>query len=81
VFPHEVEAVLDPFRGAVVDAIVAVCDAGEATCDDPEIVGTIVVHIVQTMTYAVHGGGLVADPEALAEHVWGLFWQGLATRC
>ena len=80
VFPHEVEAVVDPFRGAVVDAIVAVCDAGAATCDDPEIAGTIMVHLVQTMTYAVHGGGLVADPAELAEQVWRLCWQGLATR-
>jgi len=80
VFPHEVEAVLDPFRVAVVDAIVAVCEAGEATCDDPEITGTIMVHLVQTMTYAVHGGGVVADPAELAEQVWRLCWQGLATR-
>jgi len=80
VFPHEVEAVVDPFRAEVVDAIVAVCDAGEARCDDPEIAGAIVVHLVQTMTHAVHGGGLVADPEVLAEHVWRLCWQGLATR-
>jgi AcrR family transcriptional regulator len=80
VFPHEVEAVLDPFRVAVVDAIVAVRDAGETDCDDPEIAGTIMVHLVQTMTYAVHGGGLVADPAELAEEVWRLCWQGLATR-
>ena len=80
VFPHEVEAVVDPFRGAVVDAIVAVCEAGAATCDDPAIAGAIVVHLVQTMTYAVHGGGLVADPAELAEQVWRLCWQGLATR-
>ena len=79
-FPHEVEAVLEPFRCAVVDAIVAVCDAEEATCDDPEMAGTIIVHLVQTMTYAVHGGGLVADAEALAEQVWQLCWRGLATR-
>jgi AcrR family transcriptional regulator len=80
VFPHEVEAVLDPFRIAVVDAIVAVRDAGAADCDDPEIAATIMVHLVQTMTYAVHGGGLVADPAELAEQVWRLCWQGLATR-
>ena len=79
-FPHEVEAVLEPFRRAVVDAIIAVCGAEEASCDDPEMAGTIMVHLVQTMTYAVHGGGLVADAEALAEQVWQLCWQGLATR-
>jgi TetR/AcrR family transcriptional regulator len=79
-FPHEVEAVLEPYRAAVVDAIVAVCDAGVGLCDDPEMAGTIVTHLVQTMTLAVHGGGLVADSEALAERVWRLCWQGLAIR-
>jgi AcrR family transcriptional regulator len=80
VFPHEVEAVLEPYRAELVDAIVAVCDTGDGSCDDPEMVGTIMVHLVQTMTLAVHGGGLVADSEALAEQVWRLCWQGLATR-
>ena len=79
-FPHEVEAVFEPYRAAVVDAIVAVRDAGEGTCDDPELAGTVVMHLVQTMIHAVYGGGLVADPEALAEQVWQLCWQGLATR-
>ena len=80
VFPHEVEAVVEPYRVAVVDAIVTLCETGEGTCDDPEIAATLVVHLVQTMTYAVHGGGLVVDPAELAEQVWRLCWQGLATR-
>jgi hypothetical protein len=79
-FPHEVEAVFEPYRAAVVDAIVAVREAGLCSCGDPELAGTVMMHLVQTMIHAVHGGGLVADPAALAEQVWQLCWQGLATR-
>ncbi|HEY7107080.1 MAG TPA: TetR/AcrR family transcriptional regulator [Acidimicrobiia bacterium] len=80
VFPDAVEAVFEPYRRALVDAIVAVCDDGDASCDDPELTGTLVMHLVQTMTHAVHGGGLDARPEDVAEQVWRLCWDGLAAR-
>jgi TetR/AcrR family transcriptional regulator len=80
VFPDEVEAVFEPYRRAIVDSILAVCDTGEAACDDPELTGTLVMHLVQTMTHAVHGGGLDARPADVAEQVWGLCWDGLAVR-
>lgn len=79
-FPEAVEAVFEPYRRALVDAIVAACDAGAASCDDPDLAGTIVMHLVETMTHAVHGGGLAADPGAVAEGVWRLCWEGLAVR-
>jgi AcrR family transcriptional regulator len=80
VFPDEVEAVFEPYRRAIVDSILAVRDTGEASCDDPELTGTLVMHLVQTMTHAVHGGGLDARPADVAEQVWHLCWDGLATR-
>ena len=80
VFPDAVEAVFDPYRVAVVDAITAVCDSGAGSCDDAELTGAIVTHLVQSMTHAVHGGGLGTSPEAAAEGIWHLCWQGLAVR-
>ena len=78
VFPDAVEAVFEPYRAALVEAIVAVRDAGEASCEDPELTGTVVMHLVQTMTHAVHGGGLDTPPDAAAETIWRLCWEGLA---
>src|SRR5262245_12791234 len=79
VFPEAVEAVYEPYRIAVIDAIRAVCDTGDAVCDDPELTGDIVLHLVQAVTLAVHGGGLEASPEAMAESLWSLCWNGLAS--
>jgi TetR/AcrR family transcriptional regulator len=78
VFPDAVEALFEPYRAAVVDALVAVRDAGAASFDDPELTGTIVIHLVQSMTLAVHGGGLDTPPAAAAESIWRLCWEGLA---
>jgi AcrR family transcriptional regulator len=80
VFPDAVEAVFEPYRTALVDAIVAVCASGDAECEDPELAGTVVMHLVQTMTHAVHGGGLRASPDAVAAQIWELCWSGLAAR-
>ena len=80
VFPDAVESVFEPYRAALIEAIVAVCDAGDASCDDPELTGTVVMHLVQTMTHAVHGGGLEVPPAATAESIWRLCWEGLASR-
>src|SRR5262245_37135730 len=77
-FPDAVEAVFEPYRAALVDAIMAVCAHGAAKCDDPELTGTVVMHLVQTMVHAVHGGGLHAPPDAVAEQIWELCWNGLA---
>ena len=78
VFPEAVEAVFEPYRAALVEAIVAVRDAGEASCDDPELAGSVVMHLVQSMTHAVHGGGLDVPPDAAAETIWRICWEGLA---
>jgi AcrR family transcriptional regulator len=78
VFPEAVEAVFEPYRAALVAALVAARDAGVAACDDPELTGTIVMHLVQSMTHAVHGGGLDTPPAAAAESIWQLCWEGLA---
>jgi AcrR family transcriptional regulator len=80
VFPDAVEAVFEPYRVALVDAIVAVCGSGDAVCADPELAGTVVMHLVQTMTHAVQGGGLHAPPDAVAAQIWELCWSGLAAR-
>jgi TetR/AcrR family transcriptional regulator len=80
VFPDAVEAVFEPYRAALVDAIVAVCASGDAVCEDPELAGTVVMHLVQTMVQSVHGGGLHTPPEAVAEQIWELCWSGLAAR-
>lgn len=76
-FPDAVEAVFEPYRAALLDAITEVRDAGEGTCDDPDLTATIVMHLVTTLTHAVHGGGLNEDPERVAERTWQLCWDGL----
>ena len=78
VFPDAVEAVFEPYRLALVDAIVAACDAGDASCEDPELTATIVMHLVQTMTHTIHGGGLEANAEAAADGIWRLCWDGIS---
>jgi AcrR family transcriptional regulator len=80
VFPDAVEAVFEPYRVALVEAIAAVCASGDASCEDPELAGTVLMHLVQTMVHAVHGGGLHASPDAVAEQIWELCWSGLAPR-
>lgn len=79
-FPESVEAVYEPYREALRDAILALRENGEVTCDDPDLTATAVLHLVQSLTHAVHGGGIVTDPEEMAEIVWDLTWYGLANR-
>lgn len=81
VFPEAVEAALEPYRAAVLDAIVAACSAGEATCDDPATVATILTNAVERVLlgFALDGGSPAAR-EAMGEAVWQLCWNGLAPR-
>lgn len=77
-FPEAVEAVYEPFRAALADAIVGVCETGEARCDDPDLTATVILHLVQSLVHSVHGGGLAGSPTDVSEAVWQLCWQGLA---
>ena len=77
-FPDEVEAVYEPYRVLIADAIVAVCEAGYAGTDDPDLDASLILHFVQTMAHAVHGGGLNELPEVVAEHVWRMCWAGIS---
>ena len=61
----------------VADAIVAVCEEGHARTDDPDLDASLILHFVQTMAHAVHGGGLNEQPELVAEHVWRMCWAGI----
>jgi TetR/AcrR family transcriptional regulator len=76
-FPAEVAAVYEPYRVLVADAIVAVCEAGYASSDDPDLDACLVLHFVQTMANAVHGGGLTEAPAPVAEHLWRMCWAGI----
>lgn len=76
-FPDAVEAVYEPYRVLVADAIVAVCEAGHARTDDVDLDASLILHFVQTMAHAVHGGGLNELPEVVAEHVWRMCWAGI----
>jgi TetR/AcrR family transcriptional regulator len=76
-FPDAVEAVYEPYRVLVADAIVAVCEAGHASTDDLDLDASLILHFVQTMAHAVHGGGLNEQPEVVAEHVWRMCWAGI----
>jgi TetR/AcrR family transcriptional regulator len=76
-FPDAVEAVYEPYRVLVADAIMAVCEAGDARTDDPDLDASLILHFVQTMAHAVHGGGLNELPEVVAEHVWRMCWAGI----
>jgi AcrR family transcriptional regulator len=76
-FPDAVEAVYEPYRVLVAEALVAVCEAGHARTEDPDLDASLILHFVQTMAHAVHGGGLSELPEVVAERVWGMCWAGI----
>lgn len=76
-FPDAMEAVYEPYRAAIADAIVAICDAGEGTCETPDVDATVILHLVQEMAHGVHGGGIEDPPELVADRVWHLVWSGL----
>jgi TetR/AcrR family transcriptional regulator len=79
-FPEAVEAVFEPYRTALEDAIVSACKSGDAASDYPALTSAILMHLVLAMTHAVHGAGLEVLPEQAAEHIWQLCWQGLGVR-
>jgi TetR/AcrR family transcriptional regulator len=76
-FPDAVEAVYEPYRVLIADAIVALCEIGEARSDDPDLDASLILHFVQTMAHAVHGGGFNESPEIVADHVWRMCWAGI----
>lgn|SRR5579883_337149 len=77
-FPDAVEAVYEPYRAAIAEAIAAACRAGAGTCEAPDVDATIILHLVQEMAHGVHGGGIDHPPRLVAERVWHLVRAGLA---
>jgi|tagenome__1003787_1003787.scaffolds.fasta_scaffold20659095_1 TetR/AcrR family transcriptional regulator len=69
-FPDAVEAVYEPYRAAIADAIVAVSVAGQGTCEAPDLDAKLILHLVQEMAHGVHGGGIDDAPELVADRVW-----------
>jgi AcrR family transcriptional regulator len=77
-FPDAVEAVYEPYRAAIAQAIIDVCDAGAGSCDAPDMDATLLLHLVREMAHGVHGGGIDDQPELVAERVWHMAWSALA---
>jgi AcrR family transcriptional regulator len=76
-FPDAVEAVYEPYRSAIAEAIVAVCAAGAGRCESPDLDARLILHLVQEMAHGVHGGGIGDPPKVVAERVWHMIWSGL----
>jgi TetR/AcrR family transcriptional regulator len=76
-FPDAVEAVYEPYRAALAEAIIAVGAAGKGTCEAPDVDAILVLHLVQEMAHGVHGGGIGDRPKVVAERVWHMIWSGL----
>jgi AcrR family transcriptional regulator len=76
-FPDAVEAVYEPYRAALAEAIVAVCAAGRGSCEAPDVDALLILHLVQEMAHGVHGGGIRDRPKVVAERVWHMIWSGL----
>jgi AcrR family transcriptional regulator len=76
-FPDAVEAVYEPYRAAIAEAIVEVCAAGRGTCDRPDVDARLILHLVQEMAHGVHGGGISDAPKLVADRVWHMIWSGL----
>ena len=77
-FPDAVEAVYEPYRVAIADAIVAVCAAGLGSCASPDVDARLILHLVQEMAHGVHGGGIGDPPRAVAERVWHMVWSSIS---
>jgi AcrR family transcriptional regulator len=77
-FPEEVEAVYEPYRAAIAQAITGVCESGHGACDSPDVDATLILHLVQEMAHGVHGGGIDDPPEVVAGRVWHMVWAGLS---
>ena len=46
----------------------------------PDRAAVILLHAVQSLTHAVHSGGVADEPEVMAAAVWRVFWEGLVMR-
>ena len=79
-FPDAVEAVYEPYRAAIVSAIVDICQCGRGECAAPDVDAKLILHLVQEMAHGVHGGGIGDPPELVAERVWHMVWSGLSPR-
>jgi TetR/AcrR family transcriptional regulator len=77
-FPDAVEAVYEPYRAAIADAIVDVCEAGTGGCDAPDLDAKLILHLVQEMAHGVHGGGITDPAPVVAERVWRMVWAALS---
>ena len=77
-FPDAVEAVYEPYRAAIAEAIIAVCKAGRGSCEAPDLDAKLILHLVQEMAHGVHGGGIHDPPDLVAGRVWHLVSAGLA---
>jgi AcrR family transcriptional regulator len=77
--PDAVEAVYEPYRAAIAEAIAAVCDAGRGSCSAPDVDAKLILHMVQEMAHGVHGGGISDAPELVAQRVWHMVWSGLSS--
>ncbi len=77
-FPDAVEAVYEPYRGAIAGAIVEICQTGRGDCAAPDLDAKLILHLVQEMAHGVHGGGIADPPQVVAERVWHLVWSGLS---
>jgi TetR/AcrR family transcriptional regulator len=69
-FPDDMEAVYEPYRAAIAQAIVEAYGAGGARAVEPDLDAKLVLHLVQEMAHGVHGGGIEDPPELVAERVW-----------
>jgi AcrR family transcriptional regulator len=79
-FPDAVEAVYEPYRAAIADAIIAVCKAGRGRCEAPDLDAKLILHLVQEMAHGVHGGGIHDPPDLVAERVWHLVSASLEAK-
>jgi AcrR family transcriptional regulator len=77
-FPDAVEAVYEPYRAAIAETIVAVCNAGRGRSEAPDLDAKLILHLVQEMAHGVHGGGIGDPPELVALRVWHMVSAGLA---
>lgn len=74
-----VEAVFEPYRAAVAEALQAVCDAGEGEVDDVELVASVLTFVMERLVLRGDDED-EGDPAAVAESIWQLCWNGIGRR-
>jgi AcrR family transcriptional regulator len=76
-FPDAVEAVYEPYRASIAEAIASVCAAGWGRSAYPDVDARLILHLVQEMAHGVHGGGIGDPPKLVAERVWHMVWSSI----